>query len=111
MSYLKMALKALQATTGVDEAGTQRSGFTSQAPNHTPTTEVSQVQPSTSPAPQEHVLTCADCHHFEANQGPNPLQGWGKCLKRNRGRYGCATACEAALAPGPKNASNAHLEN
>jgi hypothetical protein len=61
--------------------------------------------------PQEHVLTCADCPHFEANYGPNPLQGWGKCLKRNKGRYGCATACEKALAPGPKDASNAHLEN
>jgi hypothetical protein len=63
------------------------------------------------PAPRERIITCADCPHFEANQGPNPLQGWGKCLKRNRGRYGCATACEAALAPGPKDASNAHFEN
>ena len=85
MSYLKMALEALQATTSEGEAGAQRCGFTSPAPNHTPATE--------------------------ANQGPNPLQGWGKCLKRNKGRYGCATACEAALATGPKDASNAHLEN
>jgi len=63
------------------------------------------------PAPRERVLTCTDCPQFQANSGPNPGQGWGKCLKRGRGRYGCATACEAALAPGPKGASNAHLEN
>ena len=63
------------------------------------------------PAPRERIITCADCPHFEANQGPNPREGWGKCLKRNKGRFGCATACEAALAPGPKDASNAHLEN
>lgn len=63
------------------------------------------------PALPERLLTCADCPHFEANQGPNPLQAWGRCLKRNKGRYGCATACEKALAPGPKDASNAHLEN
>jgi hypothetical protein len=62
--------------------------------NHEP---VLQVQPTKSPATQGGVLTCADCPHFEANHGPNPRQGWGKCLKRGRGRYGCAMACEAAL--------------
>ena len=169
MSYLKMALAALQATTGAGESGAQRCGYTSQAPNYTPTTEapqasppacpvtcaaacpwyarnpwthyptfgawchrrmehlvvgrlaceefrhgevpprqnherVLQVQPLTSPAPQEHVLTCSSCPHFEANHGPNPRQGWGRCLKRNKGRYGCATACEAALSkPGIHN--------
>ena len=36
---------------------------------------VPHVQSSTSPAPQEHVLTCADCPHFEVNYGPNPRQG------------------------------------
>lgn len=111
MSYLKMALAVLQTTTGAGEAGAQRCGYTSQAPNHTPVTEAAQVQPTTSPTSWEHVLTCADCPHFEANQGPNPRQGWGRCLKRNKGRYGCATACEKALAPGPKDASNAHLKN
>jgi hypothetical protein len=64
-----------------------------------------QEQDSQAQNPRERVLTCADCPHFEANQGPNPLQGWGRCLKRNKGRYGCATACGAALAPGPKDAS------
>ena len=49
------------------------------------------------PAPPERVLTCADCPHFEANQGPNPREGWGRCLRRKKGRFGCATACEAAL--------------
>jgi hypothetical protein len=69
------------------------------------------VPATTSPNPQERILTCADCPNFEANQGPNPRQGWGKCLKRGRGRFACATACEKALAPGPKEASNAHLKN
>ncbi len=49
------------------------------------------------PAPGERVLACADCPQFQANSGPNPSQGWGRCLKRNKGRYGCAMACEAAL--------------
>jgi hypothetical protein len=57
------------------------------------------------PALPERILICADCPNFEGSQGPNPLQGWGRCLKRNKGRYGCATACGAALAPGPKDAS------
>ena len=70
---------------------------------------VLQVQPLTSPAPQEHVLTCADCPHFEGNHGPNPRQGWGKCLKRGRGRFGCATACEEVFTQ--EEASNAHLKN
>jgi hypothetical protein len=47
--------------------------------------------------PPERVLTCADCPRFSASLGPNPRQAWGRCLKRGRGRYGCATACEAAL--------------
>ena len=159
MSYLKMALAALQATTSVGEAGAQRCGFTSQAPNHAPATEPPQARPpappvtcaaacpwyelnpwtrdpalgawchyrmehlvvggaaceefsrgevpsrqpykqvtaTTPPNPPERILTCADCTHFEANHGPNPRQGWGRCLKRNKGRFGCATACEAAL--------------
>lgn len=49
------------------------------------------------PAARECVLICADCPQFQANSGPNPSQGWGKCLTRGRGRYGCATACAAAL--------------
>ena len=67
---------------------------------------VPQVQPSASPAPHEHVLTCADCLNFETNHGPNPRQGWGKCLKRGRGRFGCATACAEAFTKG--EASNAY---
>lgn len=63
------------------------------------------------PAMPEHILTCFECPHFETYPGPNPRQAWGKCLKRKKGRFGCATACEAALAPGPKEVSNAHLEN
>ena len=47
--------------------------------------------------PSERVLTCADCPFFSASCGPNPQQAWGRCLKRGRGRFGCATACEAAL--------------
>ena len=45
----------------------------------------------------EHILTCADCLLFEANNGPNPREGWGYCRKRQNGRYGCAMACEATL--------------
>jgi len=41
--------------------------------------------------------TCFQCHHFKPSCGPNPGQGWGRCLKRNKGRFGCATACAAAL--------------
>ena len=44
----------------------------------------------------ERILTCADCG-FHEYQGPNPRQGWGRCLKRNKGRFGCATACEKAI--------------
>ena len=58
---------------------------------------VPQVQLSTTLAPQEHVITCADCPHFEANHGPNTRQGWGRCAKRGKGRHGCAMACAAAL--------------
>jgi hypothetical protein len=70
---------------------------------------VLKIQPSTSPILQEHVLTCADCSNFEANYGPNPRQGWGKCLKRGRGRFGCATACTGAFAQ--EEASHAYPEH
>ena len=70
---------------------------------------VLKIQPSTSPIPQEHVLTCADCSNFEANYGPNPRQGWGKCLKRGRGLFGCATACTGAFAQ--EEASHAYPEH
>ena len=46
---------------------------------------VAQVQPLTSPGPREHVLTCADCPHFEANQGPNRRQGWGRVSETREG--------------------------
>lgn len=36
-------------------------------------------------------MTCADCPHFEPYPGPNPRQAWGKCLKKGKGRFGCAT--------------------
>jgi hypothetical protein len=70
---------------------------------------VSQVQPSTTPALQEHVLTCADCDHFNPSRGPNPRQAWGRCGKRKRGRYGCATACEEVFTQ--KEVCDAHLKN
>jgi hypothetical protein len=68
-----------------------------EVPPRQPYEQAPAVPAATSPAPQEHVLTCTDCPHFEANQGPNPRQGWGRCVKRGKGRYGCAMACEAAL--------------
>jgi hypothetical protein len=46
----------------------------------------------------ERILTCFDCGHFRpAVNSPNPTQAWGHCEKRDKGRYGVATACEAAL--------------
>jgi len=170
MSYLKMALAALQATPSVGEAGAQRCDFTSQAP-HTPTTAAPQASAperilscSECPWYQENSwthypelplwcswhfdhlggdsqqcrgwrggkiphpdrmrsprnddftmgkdeegganavdnspsqqVTCFQCRHFKPNDDPNPRQGWGRCLKRGRGRFGCATACDAAL--------------
>jgi hypothetical protein len=42
--------------------------------------------------PQQRV-TCFQCHQFSPNDGPNPRQGWGRCLKRGRGRFGCAVGC------------------
>jgi hypothetical protein len=48
----------------------------------------------------ERVLTCFECGHFRpAVNSPNPTQAWGHCKKRDKGRYGVATACEAILTP------------
>lgn len=52
------------------------------------------------PALRDRILTCVDCPHFEANHGPNPREAWGFCKKMNRGRYGCATGCEALIDTG-----------
>jgi hypothetical protein len=49
------------------------------------------------PAMPERILTCFECGHFRPAVSPNPTQAFGRCEKRNRGRYGCATACDAAL--------------
>ncbi|MFA4901749.1 MAG: hypothetical protein WC600_03285 [Desulfobaccales bacterium] len=50
------------------------------------------------PTPPERILTCFECDHFRpAVSSPNPTQAFGRCEKRKKGRYGCATACEAAL--------------
>jgi hypothetical protein len=50
------------------------------------------------PEAPERVLTCFECGHFRpAVNSPNPTQAWGHCRKRNKGRYGVATACEALL--------------
>ena len=59
------------------------------------------------PVPQERVLTCYECGHFRAAvNSPNPTQAWGHCEKRDKGRYGVATACEGALTStdGPREA-------
>jgi hypothetical protein len=39
-------------------------------------------------------VTCFQCHYFAPNDGPNPRQGWGRCQRRRRGRYGCAKVCK-----------------
>jgi hypothetical protein len=51
---------------------------------------------TTPPDSPESAFTCTDCHHFQPNNGRNPRQGWGRCFTRNKGRFGCAMACEAA---------------
>lgn len=92
MSYLKMALRALESTTDerVDREA-QTAGIANHVSDHT---FVETPQDS----PLERILTCFDCGHFRlAVNSPNPTQAFGLCEKRNRGRYGCATACEAAL--------------
>jgi hypothetical protein len=78
-------------------------------PLRQPRKQVPAVLATISKVPQERILTCADCHNFEPSNGPNPLQGWGKCLKRNQGRYGCATACEEVFTQ--EEVSNAYLKN
>jgi DNA primase len=65
------------------------------APPSTPVT-LSAVPATTSPDSPESSFICAECPHFQPNNGQNPRQGWGRCLKRNKGRFGCAAACEAA---------------
>ena len=67
-----------------------------EVPSRQPYKYVPAVPAAGAPASSEHTTTCCECHHFEANRGPNPRQGWGRCLKRNKGRFGCARACEAA---------------
>ena len=91
MSYLKMALAVMKAATVEGEGGEQRREIGGQAAKHTPV-----VEKSTATA-LERILTCADCPRFEANHGPNPRQGWGFCRKREKGRFACATACEASI--------------
>ena len=50
------------------------------------------------PTPQERVLTCYECGYYRpANNSLNPSQAWGYCEKRDKGRYGVATACKAIL--------------
>lgn len=93
MSYLKMALQAIKTTADKADAETQERRPVSQKTNHLDPVE------SAPAASLEHILTCADCSHFEANNGPNPREGWGYCRKRQNGRYGCAMACEATLKP------------
>jgi DNA primase len=62
------------------------------APPSTPVT-LSAVPATTSPDLLESTFTCFNCPHFRPAVSPNPTQAWGFCRKRNRGRYGVATAC------------------
>jgi hypothetical protein len=91
MSYLKMALQAIK--TNVDAAKTETQDFSLVDQR---TKNLDPIE-STSATSLEGILTCADCPHFKANNGPNPREGWGYCRKRQNGRYGCAMACEATL--------------
>ena len=92
MGYLKMALEALESM----EAATTERGDR----DHTPPAKVANLHPVETPqaSPQECILTCFECGYFRpANRSPNTIQAFGRCEKRKKGRYGCATACEAAL--------------
>jgi len=62
------------------------------APPPTPVT-LSAVPATTSPDLLENTFTCFNCSHFRPAVSPNPIQAWGRCEKRKRGRFGCATAC------------------
>lgn len=53
---------------------------------------VPQVQPLTSPASHEHMLTCFECPLHE-HDPVNPPQGWGRCTLRNQGCYGLKPMC------------------
>jgi hypothetical protein len=46
--------------------------------------------------------TCFECGYFRpAVSSPNPTQAWGRCEKRNKGRFGVATACEIMAEASP----------
>lgn len=50
------------------------------------------------PQAPERILTCFECDHFRpAANSPNPAHGWGRCEKRNKGRYGVAMGCEVLV--------------
>jgi hypothetical protein len=105
MSYLKMALAALQAATSAGEAGAQRGGFTSQARTAPRPRLQSSLQRL---SPQEHVITCSSCPPLKQSW-PEPRQGWAVPKTKQGGtlRHGS----EKALAPGPKYVSIANPEN
>jgi len=90
MSYLKMALRALESATEREDQECRSAGISEL---------VSSYLPIEKPAkPTERVLSCFECFHFRlAVNSPNPTQAWGHCRKQNKGRYGVATACEAIL--------------
>lgn len=40
-------------------------------------------------------MTCFECAHFRpAEPSPNPTQAWGRCEKKNKGKFGVAKVCE-----------------
>jgi hypothetical protein len=105
MSYLKMALQALESM----EASTTERGDRDRAlPS-----KVVNLRPDDAPQtnPRERILTCYECGHFRPGvNSPNPTQAWGHCEKRGKGRYGVATACEAILTPPDAPPLGAHKD-
>jgi hypothetical protein len=87
MSYLKMAMQALESMEVATTEGGNR--------DHNPPAKVANLHPVKTPQAitPEHILTCADCS-FHEYQGPNPAHGWGHCTFKGKWCYGLRQACD-----------------
>jgi hypothetical protein len=63
-----------------------------EVPPRQPYEQVPAVPAATSPAPQEHILTCFDCPMHEHDPINQP-EGWGRCTFKDKWCYGLRPAC------------------